>query len=815
MSQAREIANFYGQGKEVKNGEGWLTLCPVHKNERTPALAVTDNAIGDVDVYCHAGCEWKEIKDRFRADGLLPEWVPEKRASTKSVRHTPQLKEEDNEEKKDFIWDKASVDHDDDIKKYFAGRAINLDPLPICFKWNSYKDKNTGDMNHMVVAAASQPSDTAVYAVQRLFIDMDDFTKSGAKMHGKCDGRGIWFDRKGDKTKIIIGEGIETTLSAMQATRKNGVAALSTAGMKSLKIPEETTTIYICTDSDPVRETDQGSMPGQKAAYALAKRFEAERQGGRAYIVSPDDSCFTTAPSKLDFNDLLKEDPSGETIRARFEKAISFKDMTWKPTEEVAEKETTESKENDLSAEAAMFERFVFLASENKIIDTVGHDIKDSVMIERAFILSQAGPMHYYKDENGKDKAIPLSQHWLYSDSKKVASSLRYAPGKPIFFDNGDGRSYYNTFRFPFQLSEPMPKDEQNERLGLWHKIMDRVFHEHRSYIEDWFAYSIQYPEKRTGIMPVCISDVGLGKSLIMAAVSRVIGRQNFSNAKILDVTGLGKSGVQWGDWIFNKKISCIEEIDPDGDTGISYRILDALKDIITNETLSLNLKGGRNGTFRVYSNIIGFSNHKNCMKIPFGDRRLYVVDSTGQKNLSKEEYGALWDWITIDRNSEAVFQYLLNRKISDEFQPGQAKMTDEKRSLQVDGRSAMQMAFDLVIEQFPCDLMTNGEIQLAVSQALAHIEGEGDEYTNRNWNADKQFQAILKASSVLVAKGKRIRVCREGGERLNPSMIRAIRNYQDWNSATNDEIRAAMLMVIPYKWITEKEDNNEDFNLF
>jgi len=814
MSQSREIASFYGQGKEVKNGAGWLTLCPVHANEKTPALAVTDNSTGDVDVYCHAGCNWKEIKDRFRADGVLPEWVPEKRNGTKTTSHTPPP-QETKEEKESFVWTKASVDHDDYIKKYLAGRAINLDTLPICLRWNSYKDKITGDTNHMVVAAASQPSDTAVYAVQRLFIDIDDFTKAGAKMLGNCDGRGIWFDSKGDKTEIVIGEGIETVISAIQATRKNGVAALSTAGMKNLILPEETTTIYICADSDPVREKEQASMPGQKAAYVLAERFEAEKQGGKAYIVSPDDSCFTTAPLKLDFNDLLKEDPSGETIRARFEKAISFKDMTWKPAEEVAGEETTESKENDLSAEAAMFNRFVFLASENKIIDTVGHDIKDSVMIERAFTLSQSGPMHYYKDENGKDKAIPLSQHWLFSDNKKVASSLRYAPGKPIFFDNGDGRSYYNTFRFPYQLSEPIPTDEQNERLGLWHKIMDRVFHEHRSYIEDWFAYSIQYPEKRTGIMPVCISDVGLGKSLIMAAISRVIGRQNFSNAKILDVTGLGKSGVQWGDWIYNKKISCIEEIDPEGDNGISYKILDALKDIITNETLSLNLKGGRNGTFQVFSNIIGFSNHKNCVKIPFGDRRLYIIDSTGQKNLSKEEYGALWDWVTVERNSEAVYQYLLNREISDEFQPGQAKMTDEKKSMQADGRSVMQMAFDLMIEQFPCDLMTNGEIQLAVAQALAHIEPDNDDYGQRNWNADKQFQYILKNSTALVAKGKRIRVRREGGERLQPSMIRAIRNSQDWNSSTSDEIRAAMSVVIPNKWITEKEDGPEDFILF
>jgi Family of unknown function (DUF5906) len=442
------------------------------------------------------------------------------------------------------------------------------------------------------------------------------------------------------------------------------------------------------------------------------------------------------------------------------------------------EQQKTEEKVDDYNE---ILDRYVFVVSENKIIDTTGHDIKESMMVERAFVVSQAGKYHSYKDENGNEKTIPLAQHWLQSDEKKVASSLKYSPGKPLLFSCHDGRTYFNTFRFPHKDEPLMTKAQQSRRLVPWAKILDTVFHEHRSYIEDFLSFTIQQPEKRAGIMPVCFSDAGLGKSLIMATMGRVIGYQNFSNGKILDVTGLGRSGTQWGDWIFNKKLSCIEEIDPEGETGISYKVLDALKDIITNETLSINLKGGRNGTFPVYSNIMGFSNHRDCMKIPFGDRRIFVVDSTEQKLLSPDEYSDLLEWMGDNGNIVAVFQYLRDREISKEFIPGRAKMTHAKQCLQTDGRSTMQSAFDLVIKHFPCDLITMRELQTAVRQAMIYMENGVWDITlpaghEDNFNADKQFAAIMKSSTMLWSGGSRVRVKRAGGV---PVAVRVLRQYE------------------------------------
>lgn len=725
-----------------------------------------------------------------------------------TARRQPATKKPAKEEKESYVWQRAGKEKLEHVSKYLSGRAITIDPLPVCLRWNEYKDKKSGEMVNVIVAAVSKPSDKAVYAVQRLLVDLEDYTKPGAKMLGSCDGRGVWFDRERDMTELVVGEGIETVLSAMQATGENSVAALTTSGMKKLDIPEETEALYILVDSDPVRENAAKSMPGQRAAYIMAEKFEGSREGRKAILVFPDDTCWTDNPTKLDFNDLLTADPTGESIRERFNLAINFKDLEWVPPTNEALKETASS-DSDSLVEQAMFDRYVFNAGANRIIDSWGQDTKDSTMLEQAFRLLHAGKFYRYEDADGNLKVMPLAKHWLMSENKKKVSALAYSPGKPMLFEGSDGRKYYNTFRMPYQQSPQLPTHEIEKLLVLWGKIMDTVFHEHKGYIEDWFAFCLQHPAERTGIMPVCISGVGLGKSLIMAIISRVIGYQNFSNGKILDVTGLGRSGTQWGDWIYNKKISCIEEIDPEGESGISYKVLDALKDIITNETLPLNLKGGRNGTFSVYSNIIGFSNHSDCMKIPFGDRRIYVVDSTGQANLTSGEYKEILDWMRDEQNIIAVYQYLLNREISKEFIPGQAKMTTAKKNMQADGRSLMQTAFDLVVAQYPCDLITCGELQLAVAQALKYLES-GEEVaplTAPGFNSDKQYNAILKSMTLLWGGGSRVRVQRLGQVKLNPTQVRVLRNKADWAGASNTEVKESMCVEIPMRWIMEDDE--------
>jgi putative DNA primase/helicase len=103
-------------------------------------------------------------------------------------------------------------------------------------------------------------------------------------MLGPCGGGAV---RLGDVTKpLLVGEGIETCLAAVQATGQSAWAALSTSGLTSLQLPPEVRQVTILADGDDA---------GEKAATSAAIRWK--REGRLVRIARP--------PTGTDFNDVL------------------------------------------------------------------------------------------------------------------------------------------------------------------------------------------------------------------------------------------------------------------------------------------------------------------------------------------------------------------------------------------------------------------------------------------------------------------------------------------------------------------------------
>ena len=86
---------------------------------------------------------------------------------------------------------------------------------------------------------------------------------------------------------LVIGEGIETTLSVMQATGLPGWAALGNTNMVNVDLPEIVREVLIAADGD---------APGERAANLAGDRWK--REGKRVRIMRP--------PHGFDFNDVLR-----------------------------------------------------------------------------------------------------------------------------------------------------------------------------------------------------------------------------------------------------------------------------------------------------------------------------------------------------------------------------------------------------------------------------------------------------------------------------------------------------------------------------
>jgi hypothetical protein len=84
----------------------------------------------------------------------------------------------------------------------------------------------------------------------------------------------------------MVGEGIETCLSAMMAKGIPAWAALSTSGLRALDLPDHVRDVIVLADGDAA---------GEAAARNCAFRWK--REGRRVRIARP--------PAGMDFNDLL------------------------------------------------------------------------------------------------------------------------------------------------------------------------------------------------------------------------------------------------------------------------------------------------------------------------------------------------------------------------------------------------------------------------------------------------------------------------------------------------------------------------------
>ena len=62
------------------HGSYGTARCPAH-DDREPSLSTRDGDGGEPVFNCFAGCDWRDIKDALRANGLLPERVPRQQSN--------------------------------------------------------------------------------------------------------------------------------------------------------------------------------------------------------------------------------------------------------------------------------------------------------------------------------------------------------------------------------------------------------------------------------------------------------------------------------------------------------------------------------------------------------------------------------------------------------------------------------------------------------------------------------------------------------------------------------------------------------------
>jgi hypothetical protein len=274
------------EGRPV--GASWMACCPVH-DDREPSLSLRD-ADGAVLVHCHAGCEQRQVIAALRRRGLwsghgLPNGLAKK---------TPRLAIDrvgyDKRRSRALaIWNSSKTATGTLVETYLASRGVTVAP-PHRLRFHPGLKHSSGGIWPAMVALVTDGITDAPVGVHRTFLASDGRSKAPVKppkmMLGPCRGGAVRLGGVVGDDILLVGEGIETCLSAMQATGLPAWVALSTSGLRSLFLPDTIEKVTILADGDEA---------GENAARDCARRWQHARR--RVRVARP--------LAGMDFNDML------------------------------------------------------------------------------------------------------------------------------------------------------------------------------------------------------------------------------------------------------------------------------------------------------------------------------------------------------------------------------------------------------------------------------------------------------------------------------------------------------------------------------
>jgi putative DNA primase/helicase len=277
----------YGPAKKLVRALGgqWhggygVACCPAH-DDTNPSLNVTQKN-GRVLFYCHAGCSQHEVLSALGSLRLHIGRPREKRDDR------PSSEDEGKQQRLALeIWNASEPGGGTLVERYLRSREITL-PVPDALRFHPSLKHPSGRAYPAMVALVTHGRTGRASAVHRTFLAPDGTKKAPVAQQklclGPCRGGAI---RLAPATEIVmVAEGIETALSAMQVKKWPAWAALSASFLRTLELPPEIRNVIVLADGDAV---------GIAAASHAASRWD--RQGRSVPIVRP--------PHGLDINDIL------------------------------------------------------------------------------------------------------------------------------------------------------------------------------------------------------------------------------------------------------------------------------------------------------------------------------------------------------------------------------------------------------------------------------------------------------------------------------------------------------------------------------
>jgi hypothetical protein len=233
-------------------------------------------------------------------------------------------------------------------------------------------------------------------------------------------------------------------------------------------------------------------------------------------------------------------------------------------------------------------------------------------------------------DEEGELKKKP-AEAWWRQHKGRAERRVIFDPKRP------PGFSVDGTYNIWSGFAVPPKRGWQYQRRLLRHirEVIctgDKIAFK---YLMRWLAWSIQHPDRNAETMIVLKSaKQGTGKTTLNNVMSKIFGRTHART--IYDKRRLfGQFTPELEPIVFIDADEMVFAGDHDG-----HR---ALKSIITSETITLELKGGKSWQIPNRFHIIMTTNGEHAVQSGVGDRRNFVLEVSPHRARSHAWFGPLY----------------------------------------------------------------------------------------------------------------------------------------------------------------------------
>jgi hypothetical protein len=251
-----------------------------------------------------------------------------------------------------------------------------------------------------------------------------------------------------------------------------------------------------------------------------------------------------------------------------------------------------------------------------------------------------------------------------------VTERIEFMPGQPEITHDADGCRVLNLWKPPQWTADDNAGDP---RFFLDH--LAYVFDNDEPAIEhvlNFLAHLVQRPQERIGHALLITSEAkGIGKSTLGTVVRRLVGEQN---SRVVQTKDLKSS---FDGWLMGKLVVQVDEVYEGG----NWDLANKLKPLITERTVSANIKYGPQIEIQNYARFIMFSNHGAPLNIEDGDRRYFVVNSKAEPH-TDDYYEKLYREIETPTAINALYSFLSKRDLSGFNAFKRPPMTEAKQQI-------------------------------------------------------------------------------------------------------------------------------------